>query len=66
MTEASKRQSAKIYQLSLVRSSKQATVTPKNGDLLPGDSALRFVSTGFGDGWYHDAAIAEEARRPKR
>ena len=66
MTEISKRHSAKIYQLAVARSNKQLAVTPKKGDLLPRDLALRIVGIGCGDGWYHDAAIAEDARRPKR
>ena len=63
MTQTS-RQSAKIYQLSAARAKLQDPIR-KQSDTGPRTGALPLVSGEYGNGWYHDAAIAEEARLRK-
>ena len=64
MTENFKRQSAKIYQLSDARVTRKGAAK-QAVEMRSSVAAPEFVRSDFGNGWYHDAAIAEEERLRK-
>ena len=61
MAETSHRQSAKMYRFP----SKPRVVVRKLAEIVSCAGSAKIIKTDFGSGWYHDAAMADEAHRRK-